>query len=332
MKLILARYAARLERAVDRFRTPQIARRIDPYIGYATPENLIVRGRVLANPKAVDATVGQSRWRNFRQMVALFATDEVAGVTVTANGVTAVSDEEGYFTIILPRGDATGIVNVTVKAGEISTLCPVLVPDPAAPHGVISDIDDTMMRTGAYSLWRNVWTSMTGNALTRDVFADAVTLMKILGAGNAPVFFVSSSPWNFHGFLRDTFARAGLPFAPMFLRDYGVSETQFITGTHGDHKGSAIDVIMAAASDTMFILIGDTGQHDAVVYRDAIARHPDRIKHVILRAAGRVDAHDRDIIAAIRATGVPVTVGVDYSQAIALFREAPNATNARHHI
>ncbi len=319
IKLRLARLAARAERVVDRFRRQETARRIDPYIGYSTPSNLIVRGRVLGNSAAVAAVDGQSRWLNFKQMIALFATDEVADVAVKAGDVTAQTDEEGYFTLLLPREGSCGLKDIVVTAGGVSTVCPVVVPRPDAVYGIISDIDDTMMRTGAFSLWRNLWTSLTGNMLTREVFSDAVVLMDALHAEKNPVFFVSSSPWNFHGFLRSVFERAGLPVAPMFLRDYGISDTQFITGTHGDHKGSAIDVILASVPDIPFVLIGDTGQHDATVYRDAIARHPGRIQHVILRGAGEMDAHDRDSIAEILETGVPVTVGTHYAEAIALF-------------
>jgi phosphatidate phosphatase APP1 len=196
------------------------------------------------------------------------------------------------------------------------------VPKADAAFGVISDIDDTMMETGAYSLWRNIWTSLTGNALTRTVFEDAKQLMSLLqDNGRNPIFFVSSSPWNLHGFLDEIFARAGLPKAPKFLRDYGISDTQFITGTHGDHKGGAIDQIMAANPDLPFTLIGDTGQHDAHVYRDAIERHPGRVQRVILRAPGAgADADDLGYVSQIKDLGVPVLIGPDYTEAIAALR------------
>ncbi|MEO9864041.1 MAG: phosphatase domain-containing protein [Yoonia sp.] len=320
LKLRLARIASAIERRLD----PLIQRRhvasvIAPYIGYATPEHLVVRGRVLGNAQKTVTHANQSKWRNLRQMVALFLTDEVADVTVTCGDYTAATDEEGYFTILVPRGDQTGWTDQVISAGDVTAVCPVFVPHPDADFGVISDIDDTMMETGAYSLWRNLWTSLTGNALTRKVFPDAVTLMTQLHQnGRNPVFFISSSPWNMHGFLDQIFARAGLPKAPKFLRDYGISETQFITGTHGDHKGSAIDRVLAANPDLAFYLIGDTGQHDAHVYRDAVQRHPGRIKQVILRAPGDgADADDMSYVDAIRALGVPVDVAPDYIDTIA---------------
>ena len=324
MKLRLARIAARVERFSERFRSAKTAEVIAPYISYATPDSLVVRGRVLSNVVNTPAEVTQSKWTNLRQMLRLFMTDEVAGVAVTARGQTVQSDEEGYFTLLLPRGDEVGRVDIAVRAGAVDAICPVIIPHPDAAFGVISDIDDTMIETGAYSLWRNLWTSLTGNALTRHVFPDAVTLITQLHQGGRnPVFFVSSSPWNLHAFLDQVFERSGLPFAPKFLRDYGISETQFITGTHGDHKGDAIDRILAANPDIPFILIGDTGQHDAHVYSDAVIRHPGRIKHVVLRAPGKgADAEDMGYVAAIRDQGVPAIVGPDYTEAVATLHPA----------
>ena len=122
-----------------------------------------------------------------------------------------------------------------------------------------------------------------------------------------PVFYVSSSPWNLHDFLDTIFARAGLPMGPMFLRDLGISETQFISGTHGDHKGAAIDAILNANPGLSFVLIGDTGQHDAEVYRDAARRRPGRIRAVALRQPGkRPDRASRAAMAEIEADGIPL--------------------------
>ncbi|PRY93369.1 phosphatidate phosphatase APP1 [Hasllibacter halocynthiae] len=316
----LHRLALKGERALDR----RVARRgrgapvIDPYLGYATPETLVARGRVLTALKRGEAREGQSRLGNLRQMASLFLTSEVEGVTVAARGVTAVTDAEGYFHLVLPRGDALPgwtDIRATVEGAEVGdeASLPVLVARPDARFGIISDVDDTMIRTGAYSLAKNLWTSFTGNALTREVFADSLKLMEALSEdGRNPVFYVSSSPWNLHDFLRDVFARAGLPEGPLFLKDYGISETSLISESHGGHKGSAIETILAAHPDLSFVLIGDTGQHDAEVYLDAALRHEGRVRRVILREPGPgPDEGSRRALAALKAMGVPVHHGGD---------------------
>lgn len=309
--------ALQAERLFDTIRGQRDTRRIiEPYVGYATPSHLVVRGRVLASLRRNKPLPTQSAWVNFKQMFSLFLTDEVGGVEVRAQGVSARSDEEGYFTLLLPRGTAQGWteIDVTIVGRESATSCPVLVAPEGAAFGVISDIDDTMLQTGAYSLARNLWTSLTGNALTRTIFPDAVRFMAALSQdGRNPVYYVSSSPWNLHHFLERIFNRAGLVRGPKFLRDLGLSQSQFITGTHGDHKGGSIDAILAANPNLMFILAGDTGQHDAFVYRDAIERHPERIRAVVLREPGPgPDAESRNAMEAIQDKGVILLHGPDF--------------------
>lgn len=318
MKRLLHKTALRVECLLDRLqRRSAKTRIIDPYLGYATTEQLIVRGRVLSRSTASTPSDGQGVLTNLRQMLRLFLTDELADIEVSAGGVKALTDEEGYFTLVLPRPEAPGWhdVSVNLTGVEAPEICPALVPAPNARCLIISDIDDTVLKTGAYSLLRNLWTSLTGNALTRQIFPDAVAMMRELSEeGRNPVFYVSSSPWNLHGFLISIFDAFNLVRGPMFLRDLGISETQFITGTHGDHKGVSIDTLLAAMPDLPVLLIGYTGQHDAEVYRDAIARHPGRIVGVILREPGpgpKPDVHA--VMDEIRATGVPLLNGADFT-------------------
>ena len=213
------------------------------------------------------------------------------------------------------RGPVRRRLRLLAGREEPPTAFPALVPHPDARFGVISDIDDTMMQTGAYSLARNLWTTFTGSAATRRVFPDAVGLMeRLTSEGRTPVFYVSSSPWNLHAFLEEVlFTRGDLPRGPVFLRDLGLSETKFVTAGHGNHKGAAIDRILAANPGLPFVLIGDTGQHDAAIYRAAAERHPGRIAGVILREPGRgADATDLAEIEGLSGLGVPVRHGADY--------------------
>ncbi|SDW68906.1 phosphatase domain-containing protein [Litoreibacter albidus] len=308
IKRVLHKIALIAERGFDRvFHRPTSGREIDPYIGYATQQHVIVRGRVLGSLRSYDVADGQSRWGNFRRMLDLFFTNEVADVTVCSDATKAQTDEEGYFTLVLPaderEGWSTEYVHVEGRAEAVP--CPVFAPRADARFIVISDIDDTMIETGAYSLLRNLFTTFTGNTKTRHAYTDAISLTTWLSAGGRnPVFYVSSSPWNMHGFLQRVFANTGLIAGPMFLRDLGLSDTQFITEGHGDHKGASIDHILNAYPDLPAILLGDTGQHDAKIYHAAIERHGDRIAAVGLRAPGpgmdAVDLTDLDQLLATK--------------------------------
>jgi phosphatidate phosphatase APP1 len=313
IKRLIHRTALMLEKLFDlRSRLswggPDDAQEIDAYIGYATASQIILRGRVLSKLRHASAVEGQSRVRNVAQILRMFFTDEVAGVTVRCNEAEAVTDEEGYFTLLLPYDGRTGwsTEDIFVEGRPTPTPASVLCVQHGAAFMVISDIDDTVLQTGAYSLLRNLYTSFTGNVLTRQVFGDAVALLaRLSGGGMNPIYYVSSSPWNLHSFLGDIFAQADLVRGPMFLRDLGLSPTKFITDGHGSHKGASIDLILGANPDLPAILLGDTGQHDAQIYRDVIDRHKGRILAVGLRAPGAgLDAADRADLHSLAQTGV----------------------------
>ena len=308
IKRTLHRLSLRAERVFDRFfHRTGAGREVDPYIGYATPDGIVLRGRVLSHLHRDAPLKTQSKFANLRDMLQLFLTDEVADADVRSGDVATRTDEEGYFTLHLPRSTQPGwSTRPVIVDGGPPVDCPVMVPRPDARFMVISDIDDTMLRTGAYSLVKNLYTSFTGNSSTREVFADSITLMRDLHSeGRNPVFYVSSSPWNLHDFLSDVFDNTGLVKGPMFLRDLGLSETKFITEGHGNHKGASIDTILDANPDLPAVLLGDTGQHDARIYREVIDRHPGRIAAVGLRTPGPgLDAADKHDLAAFEGTGV----------------------------
>ena len=320
-KIYLARIASVCERVFDAVKPKREYGEIeiDPYFGHTTPSEIILRGRVLTR-RAIEAVEeledDPNLWTNFKSMIALFNTREIADVLISCEGVNTLSDEEGYFELTLPRAEGKagwGTHEIHFCDDKKRTELTALIPSPAAAFGIISDIDDTLIKTDAWSLRRNLWNSLTGNAQTRFVFPDAIKLISKLHSDINPVFYVSSSPWNLHGFLTEIFDRAGLVRGPKFLRDLGISDTKFITGTHGDHKGDAIDAILAANPDLPFILLGDTGQHDAHVYYDAIQRHPNRIQQVILRAPQPLLSKSNQAwVDKIRETKTPLFIGETY--------------------
>ena len=320
LALPLARRAEALVERIGRRETD--APVLEPYIGYATPDGLLLRGRVLTHLRRADPVPMQSKWTNLKQMASLFVTDEVAGVAVEGEGAEAVSDGEGYVALSVPRRAAPGWTDVPVRiAGQDGPAVPfpVRVPGRDAAWMVISDIDDTVIETGAHSLARNLWTTFTGSALTREAHGDAIALLRAMAEkGRNPVFYVSSSPWNLHAFLEALFARHDVPRGPMFLRDLGITR-EGVGESHGTHKGAAIDAILAANPGLPAYLMGDSGQHDAFVYRDAIRRHPGRIRGVALRepAPGAGD-DDAAAMAEIEAAGVPCF-------------HAPSFEGAQHH-
>ena len=297
---------------------PEDELHLQPYLGYSTPETIIVRGRALYADISLASNDTPSMIDKIAAMAALFMTKEARDETISFGDISVVTDEEGYYTIEFPRpkGVRPGWSDVKVVADRTDTqeLHPVLVTSDRAEYGIISDIDDTVMNTKAWSTRKNIWTSVTGSVGSRYVFPDTSTLLKRMSGSMSgrknPVYYVSSSPWNLHGFLEAVFTANGVVRGPKFLRDFGIDSTKMIVGKHDDHKGKSIDKILAANPELPFYLLGDSGQHDPVIYRDAVRRHPGRIKGVFIRTPeDTLDDHETDILREIRAAGVQIFAG-----------------------
>lgn len=290
--------AARAERLVDGLRHKLLPHRgpvhIHPYVGHGNAEFIVVRGRVLADPPLdVDAPDGPA-WRRALEVFNRFESDEVPGVEVEieidGEKATAVTDDEGYYEARLPTGSGGGLWrHGTATARGATAEVAAVVPD-AAPGDllVISDIDDTVLETGAQRFWQMARATIFGTFRTRSHVAGMAELYRGLvygptGDTENPVFYVSSSPWNLHDFLTAFIDHRGLPRGPLFLRDLGIDESVFIKSGHGDHKGAAIDEILDTHPARRAILVGDTGQHDPEIYTGVARARPDRIAAIYLR-------------------------------------------------
>jgi phosphatidate phosphatase APP1 len=293
----------RLERLRDRtagvFRRAPRRLTVIPYLAHGTPARIVTSGRVLANAPAFDPGRREPMWRRAQRTIASFATREVAGVDVTVRVGDSVargaSDEEGYYEIdLVDLALAPDQVfhEVSISVGAPNGL-PVhigvahaMVPSTSAERLIISDIDDTVLKTGARRTIQAAFTTLTGSAWTRSRFPGVselyAGLARCASASENPFFYVSSSPWNLYGFLTTFIRRSALPTGPLFLRDMGIDKTKFVASSHGSHKREAIDQLLQTY-ELPVVLVGDTGQHDPEIYRALIDAYPRRVDAVLLR-------------------------------------------------
>ena len=331
-----------LEERIDRWSAGRRRRRgrtrpatVVPYAGYAHSDGCLAMGRVMELPREWTPEETDGRLANLRGVGALFATHEIAhaGVLLRHWGgeTLATSDAEGYLRETVPAPDAPALtcwdtLTATLQDGEReaepgdAVELPILRVGTSARFAVVSDIDDTVMRTGAENLARNLWTTFTGNPLTRQVYEHVPALYRALarheGRRTNPIFYLSSSPWNLYGVIHDVLERNGVPWGPIFLRDFGFDETKFIKSTHGDHKLTEARRLMESLDGLPFLLIGDLGQADAEIYAELARRRPDQVMGVIVhQPSQRLHEQKRRHIEEIEALGIPVLVTTDYSEA-----------------
>lgn len=311
-KTRLARVASELERHVDTARR-QVGERldseppelcVDAYLGYGTAEEVVVRGRVLEEKHVGTADPDDRWWTNLRATMRRLRSSEIpwARVRVRFLGADAevTADDEGHFEARMrpahapPAGSHWHEAEVEVleprrpSGGAVVARAEVLVPPVTARFGIISDIDDTVIRTDATNLLRMARGVLLGNVHTRLPFPGVAAFFRALhhGIGGReanPLFYVSSSPWNLHDTLIEFFRLRGVPLGPVTLRDWGISSEELLPTGHASHKLAAIRRILATYPELPFILIGDSGQEDPEIYRDIIHEHPRRILAAYIR-------------------------------------------------
>ncbi|HSH38403.1 MAG TPA: phosphatase domain-containing protein [Chthoniobacterales bacterium] len=310
--------------------------RICPYLGYATRTHVQVSGRVLANSAPRELHDGASVWRNLIDAYHRFETDEVPNtpVSVQFEGQehVAVTDSDGYYHCELPRsapGDSrwlTADARCKDGAEEVHATHEVIASGGNVEFGIISDLDDTVIETNVTSFLTAAKLTFIGHAKTRKPLKGVAALYASLQSGRYgraanPIFYVSSSPWNLYDLPSEFMALNEIPKGPMFLRDYELHPKKLLETRSHRQKLDRTLKIMADFPELPFVLVGDSGQHDAPLYAEAAALHPARIKAIYIRdvdptTATKRDDHVREHIKTAAEHGVPMLLAAD-SQAMA---------------
>lgn len=278
---------------------------IIPYLGYGTRDTLYLKGRVLRNKHITPATDADTVWQNLLNMYKRYVSDEIhhARVRATFRGTTqeVETDEEGFYTFILPiqepLPEAQTLFNIEFELvsypgndqpDPVRVTGQAIVPPHNAQFGVISDMDDTVVRTDAYHLLKMARNVFLNNAHTRLPFEGVAAFYKALQIGTQqdtynPIFYISSSPWNLYDLFVDFFQVRGIPPGPLFLVDLGITPTQFIAPSHEEHKLVRIQKLLDEFPHLKFILVGDSGQRDPEIYLQAAVANPGRILAIYIR-------------------------------------------------
>jgi phosphatidate phosphatase APP1 len=277
--------------------------RVVPYRYYGTPLELRVAGRVLRDLPLPAAGEKDAPWRNLFSTLRRFDSREVPRARVRLTYGDAVrlvtADDEGYFeTALVPSQPVTADLTwhevkaelLPQAAGDAGheALASVLVPSRHAAFGVISDVDDTVVRTDATQLLRMMRTVFLGNARTRLPFPGVAAFYRALQRGPQgdeinPLFYVSSGPWNLYELLVEFFEIQQIPRGPLLLRDWGFGSTRELPTHHVTHKAEAIRRILSTYPTLPFILIGDSGQDDPEIYAQVIRELPGRVHVAYIR-------------------------------------------------
>jgi phosphatidate phosphatase APP1 len=285
--------------------------RVRPYLGYGTTEEVRLTGRVL-DDKRIEIGPADGVWTNVRRTLRRVESDEVPGATVRlVDGDTTLetdTDEDGYFNFrYVPVSPERPWHEVRLELVapepsdpvEANTAALVLVPPDDAAFAVVSDLDDTVVRTGATNKLTYARAVLLNNAHSRLPFPGVAAFYRALrngpsGDGFNPFFYVSSSPWNLFGQFRGFLRHRDIPEGPIFLKDFGIDEDKFIKSGHRSHKLDYIRTLLDTYPHLPFVLVGDSGQEDADIYARVVRERPGRVRAIYIRDVTD-DAGDRRV-------------------------------------
>lgn len=334
LRPLLTRSLASADRGVDRLKHGYKRRfdrwrglRIAAYFGYATRQRLFLSGRVL-DDEPHHPPEDPSMWTNFWNTLARIDSDEVPGARVRLEiaGATAEADcdDEGFFHFELPTPESLapgrrwqGRLRLLDPPGhEVEAEAAGLYPADNCRFAVISDLDDTVVRTGARSRLRMVRTVLFNNAQTRVPMPGIGAFYRALeagrdGGGGNPVFYVSSSPWNLYSLFSEFMRHHEVPEGPIFLRDFGFDVGKLWKEPHEEHKPVLIRRLLDTYADLDFVLMGDSGQKDPEVFRRIAEENPGRVAAIFVRdvtpeerdrevhgISGQLEGHDVPMVLA----------------------------------
>lgn len=303
---LAARAEDRFNAAVVRVLTRRGYRpRVVTYPSYGTTTRARVRARVLLTPPdaPTPGSVARRGWRN------LFSA-EVAGaaVRITAGPdgpllLKTRSDRGGYVDawVELPLEPGWRTLHVAVAdvaaadggdgadggAARVSSApvpAPVQVVDPAATHGIVSDIDDTVLVTMVPRLHLAAWNFLVRSEARRKPVPGMPELYARLTATHpdAPVFYLSTGAWNTASALGRFLERVGLPQGSLLLTDLGPTGTALLRSGRA-HKAATLRALAEELPHLRWILVGDDGQHDPQVYETFAGEHPGRVAAIAVR-------------------------------------------------
>ena len=312
--------------------------RVLAYAGYRNHQSVRLKGRIVRYEEPLSADGG--RLSGLRAMMEIYNSNELAGIAVRCEGygrtVDAVSDPEGYFDFELaveqglPRSTGWEHVAITTPgrlAQQPSIKLPIIAPGTDGHWGIISDIDDTIVETGATDFLKNWRRVLLDRPHDRLAVPGMSSLYRMIARDHAkparPFFYVSSSPWNLYGFIAEFMELNGIPHGPMFLKDYGIDASQLIHKGHDEHKLAAIETVLAFYPNLRFLLIGDNGQRDVSIYAKVVSDFPRRVAAVFIRD---VDGSCRagpegELLRQIEKKGIPTFCGAGFDDAISVVQQ-----------
>jgi len=275
--------------------------RVISHTGYGSTEFVRVFARVLLARKhdepdepRQDITYGGLRSTHGRGGGArgwrAFVLAPAMGVPVTVRVGNHVahsrSDRSGHVDLTFRgHGLPSGWHEVTIGAQHADPVqASVFIVGSHVRHGLISDIDDTVISTSLPRAMIAAWNTFVRHEGARHVVPGMAPMYRELleGRPGAPIVYVSTGAWNTAPTLTRFLKSHGYPLGPLLLTDWGPTNTGWFRSGQ-EHKRACLDRLARDFPHISWLLVGDDGQHDPKIYQDFAAARPELVDAIAIR-------------------------------------------------
>lgn len=282
--------------------------KIQAYTGYGNKNKIVCRGRILIDKDTASAdedTILNDIIKSYRRAESDEISSQVFQVKFGDVSKEFKTNSEGFFylkqkieTLTAPKNFENIRFSIlkehkkdTWEKDRIHSIGKIMFPDENAEFGIVSDIDDTILKTDVMSpfKWKIFYNTLFVKASKRLPIWDANTWYKKLKNGtkksNNPFFYVSHSPWNLYLYLNEFLRLNHFPEGPVLLRDFGRNKNDKLQ-SYSKHKTDEIESILKMYPKLPLVLIGDGGEKDAHFYLAIKEKYPKKIKAIFIRRLG----------------------------------------------
>ncbi|WP_375426150.1 App1 family protein [uncultured Friedmanniella sp.] len=282
--------AARIDLAVLRWRAKRARRAgchatVIPYTGYGSTTWIRLLGRVLLTRGDQQPDVEPTGARGWRSFTSVPVEDAQVTVLVEGRSYEVRADHSGIVDTVLAVELGPGWHEISLSSeGSEPVTSEVFVVDPTTRVGLVSDIDDTVMVTALPRPLLAAWHTFVVNEHARSTTPGMPVLYERLTShfSGVPVVYLSTGAWNVAPTLTRFLSRNLYPPGPLLLTDWGPTADRWFRSGQ-EHKRGNLERLAEEFPDVRWLLVGDDGQHDPMIYGEFLNRHPDQVLAVCIR-------------------------------------------------
>ncbi len=160
---------------------------------------------------------------------------------------------------------------------------PICFQNTASDFDVISDIDDTIIKSYTAHFIKRIGTILFKTPKRRRVISFTQQILNKSKKQHARVFYLSKSESNLFFILTNFIEYHDLPRGPLLLTPYLKFRQLFRPKKGKNYKINYLKFIFENSKGKQFILLGDDSQRDVEIYTEIARSYPDQIKQIYIR-------------------------------------------------